>query len=95
MGKWIAILLGIILLALGVWGIIVWASEYVWPFVAAALVIGAVIIGLGAIAFGYSEIRSAAEERKIAEAAPPPTAPPTAGGETPSDTGQAPPTSSS
>jgi len=97
MGKWIAILLGIILVALGVWGIIVWRYDYIWPFVAAGLAIGAVIVGLGAIAFGVSEVRSAAEERKIAESAPPastpPPPPPAAGGESSGDTSQAPPTS--
>lgn len=88
MGKWIAILLGLILIALGVWGIIEWRED-VWKFVKAGLVVAAIIVGMGAFAFGWSEIRSAAEERKLAEpvaptpppseATPPPSAAP--GGE--------------
>jgi hypothetical protein len=96
MGKWIAILLGVVLLALGVWGIWAWWYDIVWPFIAGGLVVMAIIVGLGAIAFGVSEVRSAAEERKLAEpVAPtaPPTAPPAApgGGEPPSEGGQTPP----
>jgi hypothetical protein len=94
MGKWIAILLGLVLLALGVWGIWVWWYDMVWPFIAGGLVVTAIIVGLGAIAFGISEARSAAEERKLAEPVAPTPPPPAApSGESSSEGGQTPPAS--
>jgi len=81
MGKWISILLGLILIALGIWGVLADLPR-VWDFVYAGLVILCILVGLGALMFGISEVRSAAEERRVAEPAappPPPAAPP--GGE--------------
>jgi len=78
MGKWISILLGLILIALGIWGIVERWWEYVWPFVYAGLVVMAILVGLGALVFGISEVRSAAEERRVTEPVappPPPSAP--------------------
>jgi hypothetical protein len=97
MGKWIAILLGLILIALGIWGIIKWPGD-IWNFVKGGLVIAAIIVGLGAIAFGWSELRSAAEERRLAESAaaatPPPPPPSTpSGGEPSGGDAPAPPSS--
>ena len=63
-GRYISIVLGLILLALGVAGIIVWAQMVV-QFILAILALGLVLIGLVAVAFGLSELRSAAEERRI------------------------------
>jgi len=80
MGKWISILLGLVLIVLGIWGIFA-DLETVWKFVYAGLVILAILVGLGALMFGISEVRSAAEERRVAEptAPPPPPAAPTGG----------------
>jgi len=74
MGKAFIILFGLILIALGVWGIVAWWPE-VLIVIKAMLVLCAVLLGLGMLAFGISEIRSAAEERRLAaevEATPPP-----------------------
>jgi thiol:disulfide interchange protein len=72
MGKALAILVGIILAALGVWGIVTWWSEYVKGFVLSAIVILAVFVGLALLLFGISELRSGVEEAPIAETPPPP-----------------------
>jgi len=83
MGKFLSILIGLILLALGVWGLIAWTPQ-VWIFVQAALVLMAIVVGLGIFVFGLSELRAGDEEPPVVEAAP-------AGGqaaEQPSDEGQ-------
>ena len=72
MGKALAILVGIILAALGVWGIVTWWSDYVKGFVLSAIVILAVFVGLALLLFGISELRSGVEEAPIAETPPPP-----------------------
>ena len=75
MGKVLSILIGLILIALGIWGIIAWTGE-VLVFVKAAIVIMAIIIGLGIFVFGLSELRAGAEEPPIVEAPPAPERPP-------------------
>jgi hypothetical protein len=77
MGKVLSILIGLILIALGVWGIMSW-SEEVRYFVKGALVIMAIIIGLGIFVFGVSELRAGGEEPSLAAEPPPPSQPPTA-----------------
>lgn len=76
MGKALAILVGIILAALGVWGIVTWwSAEWmvgVKGFVLSAIVILAVFVGLALLLFGISELRSGVEEAPIAETPPPP-----------------------
>ena len=61
MGKALSILFGLILIALGVWGVITWRSDVV-GFIKAAVVIMAIIIGLGIFVFGLSELRAGNEE---------------------------------
>lgn len=83
MGKALIILLGLIAIGLGIWGIVAW-SDAVLIAIKAMVALGLVVIGLGMLAFGISEIRSAAEERRLAaevEATPPPppVAPPASG----------------
>lgn len=70
MGKVVSIVIGLIFLALGVWGIIAW-SEYVLQFLMAAVAIMAVIVGLGIFVFGISELRATAEPPSIMPPAPP------------------------
>jgi NADH:ubiquinone oxidoreductase subunit K len=76
MGKALSIIIGLILIALGVWGIIAWRSEVV-QFIKAAVVIMAVIIGLGIFVFGVSELRAGGEEPPTVEAPPPSQTPST------------------
>ena len=61
MGKVLSIVIGVILLVLGVWLIWLW-WEWVKAFLLAGIAISAVVIGLGALAFGISELRSGVEE---------------------------------
>jgi len=61
MGKVLSILIGVILLVVGVWLIWLWRGP-VAQFVLAGIALSAVIIGLGALAFGISELRSSMEE---------------------------------
>ena len=70
MGKFLSILIGLILLALGVWGFIAWTPQ-VWSFIQAALVLMAIVVGLGIFVFGLSELRAGDEEPPVVEAAPP------------------------
>src|SRR5574340_413921 len=65
MGKALSILIGLIFIALGVWGVISWRPEVV-QFIKAALVILAIVIGLGIFVFGLSELRSGADEPPVA-----------------------------
>jgi len=71
MGKVLSILIGLILIALGVWGILAWRYD-VLAFIKAAIVIMAVIIGLGVFVFGVSELRAGGEEPAAIETPPPP-----------------------
>ncbi len=77
MGKVLSILIGLALLALGIWGLISWSAQ-VLVFVQAALVLMAIIIGLGIFVFGLSELRAGAEEppsveTPTASSSPPPS----------------------
>ena len=77
MGKVISILIGLILMALGVWAIAgseSWRGA-VWTFVQGGLVIMAIVVGLGIFVFGLSELRAGAGEPPIIET------PPASGGE--------------
>jgi|GEM_PF-1621352 len=69
MGKALSILIGLILMALGVWGVIAWGTE-VLHFLMAAVVIMAILIGLGVFVFGLSELRAGAEEPPVVETPP-------------------------
>jgi hypothetical protein len=73
MGKVLSILIGLILIALGVWGVWAWSGD-VLAFVKAAVVVMAVIIGLGVLVFGISELRGG-EEPPVVESPPPPETP--------------------
>lgn len=77
MGKVLSILIGVVLLVVGIWLIYIWWPQ-VWEFVQAGIAITAVIIGLGALAFGISELRSAVEEPPLATLTPAPETPTTA-----------------
>jgi len=76
MGKWLSIIVGLVLAALGLAGIIAWWSETVWPFLKAGIVLAAFFIGVGAIVFGIGELRTPAEIPPITPPATP-SAPPT------------------
>jgi hypothetical protein len=69
MGKVLSILIGLILLALGVWGIIAWTPQVV-IFLQACIALTAVVVGLGIFVFGLSELRAGDEEPPVVEAAP-------------------------
>ena len=68
MGKVLSILIGLILMALGVWGIVDegWRAAVV-AFVQGGLVILAILVGLGVFVFGLSELRAGAEEPPVME----------------------------
>ncbi|UCC67358.1 MAG: hypothetical protein JSV79_09515 [Armatimonadota bacterium] len=73
MGKVLSILIGLILIAVGVWLIVaydVWRDAVV-TFVLGGLVIMAIIVGLGIFVFGLSELRAGAEEPQVVEPSPP------------------------
>lgn len=70
MGKVLSILIGLILLAVGVWLIITWSAQ-VLVFIQAAVALMLVVIGLGIFVFGISELRAGGEEPPVVEAAPP------------------------
>jgi hypothetical protein len=70
MGKVLSIVIGLIFLALGIWGIAAWRDE-VLHFLMAAVAIMAVIVGLGIFIFGVSELRAGGESPVL----PPPTQP--------------------
>jgi len=74
MGKVLSVIIGLVLMALGIWGIIKWSPD-VLVFIRAALVIMAVLIGLGIFVFGVSELRAGDEQPSVAAPAPPPEAP--------------------
>jgi len=69
MGKFLSILIGLILLALGIWAISAWRMQ-VLDFLQAAIALMAVVIGLGILVFGLSELRGG-EEPPLLEAAAP------------------------
>ena len=73
MGKILSVLIGLGLLALGIWGLIAWSAQ-VLVFVQAALVLMAIIIGLGIFVFGLSELRAGVEEPPVVETQPAPSA---------------------
>jgi hypothetical protein len=68
MGKVLSILIGLVLLALGIWGVVAWSAD-VLIFIKAAIALMAIVVGLGIFVFGVSELR--AGEEPIIEAAPP------------------------
>jgi len=74
MGKFLSILIGLILLALGIWAISAWSAQ-VLVFVQAAIAIMAVVIGLGILVFGLSELRAGGEEPPLLGPATPSEAP--------------------
>ncbi len=70
MGKILSILIGLILLALGIWGVVGWRGD-VLVFLKAAVALMAIVVGLGIFVFGVSELRAGGEEPPVLEAAPP------------------------
>ena len=70
MGKVLSILIGLILMALGVWGIAGGWRGDVLSFIKGGLVIMAIVIGLGIFVFGISELRAAGEEPPVVESPP-------------------------
>jgi hypothetical protein len=76
MGKVLSILIGLILIALGVWGLTAdaWRAA-TWTFIQGGLVIMAIIIGLGIFVFGLSELRAGPEEPAVIEPTPAPEQP--------------------
>ena len=79
MGKVLSILIGLVLMALGVWGVVDegWRTAVI-AFVQGGLVILALLVGLGVFVFGLSELRASAEEPPVME---PPSAEKPAGEE--------------
>lgn len=75
MGKALSIIIGLVLIALGIWGILGGWGPAVLVFVKGALVIMAIIIGLGIFVFGVSELRAGGEEPTLVETPPPPETP--------------------
>ncbi len=60
MGKVVSILIGLGLIALGVWGCAIpYWREAVVDFLKGGLVITALLVGLGILVFGLSELRAA------------------------------------
>lgn len=60
MGKGIGLIVGVVLAALGLIGIIAWWSS-VLIIIKAGIALAAFLIGLGAIIFGLGELRAPAE----------------------------------
>lgn len=73
MGKALSILVGLILIALGVAAIAIGPSwkAAVLVFIQGGLVIMAIMVGLGILVFGLSELRAGPEEPPVLEASPP------------------------
>jgi hypothetical protein len=61
MGKFLSILIGLVFVGLGVWAVIAWSPQ-VLIFLQAAVALMAVIIGLGILVFGLSELRAGGGE---------------------------------
>lgn len=70
MSKIISLLLGLAFLALGVWGAFAWWPEVI-GFLKAAVVLLAVLVGLGVFVFGLSELRPEEQVRAPAPPSPP------------------------
>ncbi|MHB9131429.1 MAG: hypothetical protein ACYDBB_10105 [Armatimonadota bacterium] len=68
MARVVMTLLGLVILALGVWAIIVWTPE-VLVLLKGAVAVAAVLIGLALLIFGISEITGA---RAAKSPSPPP-----------------------
>ncbi len=66
MGKILSILIGLVLMALGIWGVVAWKVE-VLAFLQAAVALMAILVGLGIFVFGLSELRAGAEELPVVE----------------------------
>ncbi len=64
MGKVLSILIGLILLALGIWGVVAWSAQ-VLVFLQAAVALMAIVVGLGIFVFGVSELRAGGEEPPV------------------------------
>ncbi len=75
MGKVVSILIGLILIALGVWGCIAdsWQSAVI-TFVKGGLVIMVLVVGLGILVFGVSELRASPEPTPAEPSSSPPPA---------------------
>ena len=72
MGKVLSIIIGLVILALGIWGISAWSAQ-VLVFLQAAVAIMAVIVGLGIFVFGVSELRASGEPPVLQPPAQPPS----------------------
>lgn len=67
MGKVLGIVIGVVLVILGAWGLITWWSLFVRGLMAAVPIL-AVIVGVVLLVFFISEIRSSFQERAEMEA---------------------------
>ena len=83
--KAVTILVGLIFLIVGIAIIALvpgWRAA-VWTVIQGGIVVGLILVGLGALMIGISEIRSAAEEKRmaaeLAASAPPQQQPPGGG----------------
>jgi hypothetical protein len=72
--KVLTIIIGLILIAAGILLVYRWPDEVLY-LLKAGVALGLILVGLGAVFFGMSEIRSAAEEARATAEAPPPPAP--------------------
>jgi hypothetical protein len=70
MGKFVSILIGLVLMGLGIWGIVTWPTE-VLGFLKAVVVIMALLVGLGIFVFALSELRPEEAVRAPASPTPP------------------------
>jgi hypothetical protein len=60
MGKWLSVIIGLVLVILGIVGIIkLWS--FIGQVILACIVLAVFFIGLGALIFGLSELRAPAE----------------------------------
>lgn len=70
MSKVISVLMGLALMALGAWGCVAWWPD-VLSFLKAGVVVMALLVGLGVLVFGLSELRPEETVRSTAPPTPP------------------------
>lgn len=63
MGKWLSLIIGIVLAGLGLVGIIVWWSAGVWAFIRAAIVLALFFTGVGVTIFAIGDLKTPAESQ--------------------------------
>jgi uncharacterized membrane protein len=69
MGKVLGVVIGVVLVVLGVWGIVTWWSLFVRGLMAAVPAL-MIVVGVVLLVFFFSEIRSSVKEKAEIEPAP-------------------------